>query len=128
MIEGLTKEKIDEFKRLEDECRTLILERGAEIIEKAEERGVELNISKCDDVSLYDDDFVIAEYYSSKGESWYDYSEEIPIDAFYSDEALEKYFDSVLQEIDDKDEQLQQDIEKYERSEYERLKAKYEGK
>lgn len=128
MIEGLTKEKIDEFNRFKDENRKLILERGAEIIKKAEERCVELNISKCDDVLLSEEDFVIAEYYSVRGESGYDYSDEIPIDALYSDEALEKYFNSVLQEIDDNDEQLLQDIEKYERSEYERLKAKYEGK
>lgn len=157
MIEGLTKERhiasIEEVKSV----KKLIIERGKEIVSKVPE-GIDIGVKGCD--SVYADDyygsfedmfnyskedskedrekycrFYISERIPCRYEDDWRVSIKFPIDALYSDEALEKFFKKLVEEKEaasaDKKkakEAAEATKEEMERKEYERLKAKFGGK
>lgn len=156
MIEGLTKERhiasIEEVKTV----KKLLIERGKEIVLKVPE-GIDIGVKKCDRV--YADDyygdfegmfeyskldskedrkkycrFYISECIPCRYENDWHNSIKFPIDALYSDEALEKFFKKLVEEKEAKAAEKKKAKEAAarkeaeERKEYERLKAKFGGK
>lgn len=124
MEEQLTKERLDAFTKEEDALEILLKNRGKEILEMASDYGVNLRVCGCDKIQYFDDCFYIVEEWSCRGENGADYSEEIPLDALFSDEVLKKFLDDQRQEKLDREEKRK--LEEYERDleEYERLKNK----
>ena len=157
MIEGLTKERhiasIEEVKSV----KKLIIERGKEIVSKVPE-GIDIGVKGCDNVQADDyyvdfedmfeyskldskEDkkkycrFYISERIPCRYEDDWRVSIMFPIDALYSDEALEKFFKKLVADKEaaaaEKRKAKEADEaakEEKERKEYERLKAKFEGK
>lgn len=150
MVEGFSKERhIASIKEVEA-VKKLMIERGKEIVSKVPE-GIDIGVKGCDNVHADDyygsfedmfnyskkdskEDrekyckFYISEHIpGSYGGSW-DNSINFPIDTLYSDEALEKFFETLVEKKKSAEAKREKAKEEKERKEYERLKAKFENK
>ena len=155
MVEGFSKERhIASIKEVEA-VKKLMIERGKEIVSKVPE-GIDIGVKGCDNV--YADDyyssfedmfryskedskedrekyckFYISERIPCRYEDDWNVSIKFPIEALYSDEALEKFFEKLVEEKEAETakkkkakEAAEAAKEAAERKEYERLKAKFE--
>lgn len=122
--ELLTKERLEAFVKEKETIETLLKKRGDEILEIASEWGVNLHVSGCDKIHYYDDCFYIVEEWSCRGESGSDSSQEIPLDALFTNEALRKFLDEKKQEKIDMEKRRERDEYEKDLKEFERLKSK----
>jgi len=136
----LTKERHLALIKEKDRVEELIIKRCKEIIRKAPE-GIDVKVKPngiicvefIDEASINGNrTFHIEEETTFRGESETRYSIPFPIDALYSDEALDEYYSRLVKEKEEEEcrkkaieEKRKATQEKRERAQYERLKAKY---
>ena len=95
----LTKERVEAFLEERRELNAEFCARGLEIIEKAKSAGIDIRVSSCDEIKLYEHIFsIISGRIESIG---------FPIDALYSDEILDKFIE-FKKELKQRSERIQQ--------------------
>lgn len=84
-VKGLTKERVEAFLEERSELNAKFCARGLEIIEKAKSAGIDIRVSSCNEIKLYEHIFsIISGRIESIG---------FPIGALYSDEILDKFIE-----------------------------------
>lgn len=134
MIDGLTKERYENFVNETDEMETLLWKRGDEIIKEFEKNKINIGIRYCSHVNCGENFFSLEGSWNIGGPSD-EYSRTMPIDILFSDEALRTYIEDEVRKMEEYEKRKRELKEKKkrireerERREYERLKAKFESK
>jgi len=84
-VKGLTKERVEAFLEERSKLNAKFCTRGLEIIKKTKSAGIDIRVSSCDEIKLYEHIFsIISGRIESIG---------FPIGALYSDEILDKFIE-----------------------------------
>jgi hypothetical protein len=84
-VKGLTKERVEAFLEERSKLNAKFCARGLEIIKKSKSAGIDIRVSSCDEIKLYEHIFsIISGRIESIG---------FPIGALYSDEILDKFIE-----------------------------------